>query len=339
MKSFSITRDQIASVTSALVAEEISRDPRRHVDFLTAAQWKDDMPVGGGGADLTQAEFDLCAKRVAHFFGSANAFSGSVSDVTFSDWANHTEKVIRASFKTIMFTPAGHTEGEAGCVHSTDRVFRDAAAAANLFHGRRRLLSLVAPHSLLGFTLTVLTPNLQRIEAIDARAVTPLELQEMLQFGDVLVATPSLWRYILKEGVAAPDNTMGVSFGEPMTPELSADMRQAGFGAQREIYGSTETGLIGWRDSPTEPFILFDHWRRDGAELVRSDGEVGDAVVSAMDVLSWVDEHKFVLAGRRDGAVQIGAVNVFPDKIANTLCGHSFVRDCIVRVGKRKAGV
>jgi len=161
----------------------------------------------------------------------------------------------------------------------------------------------------------------------------------MLQFGDVLVATPSLWRYILKEGVTAPDNTMGVSFGEPMTPELSADMRQAGFGAQREIYGSTETGLIGWRDSPTEPFVLFDHWERTGSDLVRFDSAQDNVPVAAMDVLSWVDKHRFVLSGRRDGAVQIGAVNVFPDKIALTLCEHAFVSDCIMRVGKRKAGV
>ena len=339
MKSFSISRDQIASIISALVAEEISRDPKRHVDFLTASSWQPDTSVGGAGAGLTKEEFSICTKRVANFFGSANEFSGSVATANFSDWVRHTEAVIATGFETIMFTPAGHSESDPGCVHPTDRVFGDAAAAANLFHGRRRLLSLVAPHSLLGFTLTVLTPNLQRVQATDARALTPLELQKTLQFGDVLVATPSLWRYVLKEGVTAPDNTMGVSFGEPMTPELSADMRQAGFGAQREIYGSTETGLIGWRDSPTEPFVLFDHWSRKGDDLVRSDSTEDSAPVAAMDVLSWVDGEKFILAGRRDGAVQIGAVNVFPDKIATTLCGHIFVRDCVVRVGKRKAGV
>ena len=177
------------------------------------------------------------------------------------------------------------------------------------------------------------------IETKDVRAIAPIELDNVLQFGDVLVATPSQWRYILKEGVGAPDNAMGVSFGEPMTPELSAEMRKAGFGAQREIYGSTETGLIGWRDSPSEPFVLFDHWNRFEDNLIRSNSDENAVPVEAMDVLSWEDNQRFVLTGRRDGAIQIGAKNVFPDKIAAALCEHTLVEDCVIKVGKRKAGV
>src|SRR5690606_14313432 len=103
-----------------------------------------------------------------------------------------------------------------------------------------------------------------------ARKMTPDELNAALSFGDALIATPSLWRYILAQDIFAPDNAMAVSFGEPMTVELSAKIRKAGFGAQREIYGSTEHGLIGWRDSPSEPFALFDQWARRGEDLRRA---------------------------------------------------------------------
>ena len=58
---------------------------------------------------------------------------------------------------------------------------------------------MVAPHSLLGFELTILTPNLQKIDSADVRALTPEQISKMLTYGDVLVATPSLWRYLMQE--------------------------------------------------------------------------------------------------------------------------------------------
>ncbi|HPE32290.1 MAG TPA: hypothetical protein PLV61_13955, partial [Parvularculaceae bacterium] len=50
-------------------------------------------------------------------------------------------------------------------------------------------------------------------------------------------------------------------------------------------------------------------------------------------------ERSFKLAGRRDGAVQIGAVNVFPSRIAATIRGHRAVEDCKIRVARHAGGV
>ncbi|MHA7871144.1 MAG: AMP-binding enzyme, partial [Hyphococcus sp.] len=187
--------------------------------------------------------------------------------------------------------------------------------------------------------LSILTPNLQQIESVDVRGMTPETLSETLLFGDVLVATPTLWRYMMREQLAAPDNTMAVSFGEPMSYELSAEMRKAGFGVMRELYGSTETGLIGWRDSATEPFVLFDHWRREGDQLLRLNPDGGSRAVDAMDLVEWESDRSFRLGGRRDGAVQIGAVNVFPPQVAAALSEHPSIKECRVRAGRRGDGV
>jgi len=339
MKSFSFTHDQIVNVISALVSEELSRSGKKQIDFLTAASWNEQTALGTQGIDLTIEERDLCHRRIKVFFGCGEELQLNDAALSLGDWAISISNAIDKKLNVITFTPAGRQETDADCVHSAYEIFADAAAAANLFHGRRRLLSLVAPHSLLGFALTVLTPNLQRIPTLDVRSMAPDLLQNTLQFGDVLVASPTLWRYILEQGVTAPDNTMGVFFGEPMAPELSAEMRQAGFGAQREIYGSTEDGLIGWRDSPTENFVLFDHWRKDGGKLLRFDGKTLSQSIVPMDVLTWSGDRRFVLSGRRDGAIQIGAINVFPDKIAQKMQGHSFVEGCKIRIGKHKGGI
>ena len=333
MNSFRISIEQIVGVIGALIAEELKATAGRRIDFLTSASWRAEATLGGDALRLTAAEIAACADRVDAYFGCAAALGESAPETSLGDWARRVQSAIERSLTAIRFTPAGGVDQNALCEHPAENIFADAAAAANLLYGRRRVLSLVAPHSLLGLTLTVLTPNLQKIPAIDARSMAPEELRSTLQFGDALVATPTLWRYMLQQDVTAPDNAMGVYFGEPMTAELSADMRQAGFGAQREIYGSTETGLVGWRDAPTDPFILFDHWTRDADEtaLTRVNTDGAQKSVTPMDVLHWVDERRFTLAGRRDGALQIGAVNVFPERVAQAIIAHDLVDDCIIR--------
>lgn len=336
MHSFTLSRPQIVGIISALFAEELSRNVRRHVDAATAAAWGEEKEFGPPGIGLSEEELSLCAERVAAFFGIADQRPQiSLSD-TIGGLASLITNALHTKLEAFAFTPAGD---ERNCVHRADQIFADAAAAANLFHGRRRFLSLVAPHSLLGFALTILTPNLQRLECVDTRALTPQLLGDTLAFGDVLIATPTSWRYILQQGVAAPDNVMGAFFGEPMSAELSNEMRQAGFGAQREIYGSTETGLIGWRDSPTDPFVLFDHWRRDDRGLRRQSLSDDGEAVTPMDQLEWESDRRFHLGGRRDGAVQIGAINVFPERIAEILSGHDLVDQSVIKVGRHSGGV
>ena len=340
MKSFQITEAQIAGVIGAAAADELSRRFNRHFDFLTIAAWASpETPLGDGGLELSEDERRACAERIAAFFGFDKTLLLDPSTECIAEWARAAAAAISARLDRFSFKSAARDERDGSCVHDAGDIFQDAAAAANLLYGRRRLLSFVAPHSLLGFELSVLTPNLLRIEALDARGMTPETLSETLQFGDVLVATPSLWRYMMREALTAPDNVMAVSFGEPMTPDLAVDMRKGGFGVMRELYGSTETGLVGWRDAPADPFLLCDHWRRHDGVLTRIGADGADKPVSAMDLIEWADDRRFRLLGRKDGAVQIGAVNVFPADVARAMCGHDKIAACEVEDGRRGDGV
>lgn len=340
MKSFRITEAQIAGVIGAAAADELSRRFNRHFDFLTIAAWASPQtPLGEGGLRLSEEERRACAKRIASFFDFDEARLLDRSAERIADWASVAAAAISARLERFSFKSAARDERDGSCVHAAGDIFQDAAAAANLLYGRRRLLSFVAPHSLLGFELTVLTPNLLRIEAVDARGMTPEVLSETLQFGDVLVATPSLWRYMMRETLTAPDNVMAVSFGEPMTPDLAVEMRQSGFGVMRELYGSTETGLVGWRDAPADPFLLCDHWRRRDDALMRAAPDGTLKSINAMDLIEWTDDTRFRLLGRKDGAVQIGAVNVFPADVARALCAHEKISACEVADGRRGDGV
>ncbi|WP_425410884.1 hypothetical protein [Hyphococcus sp.] len=337
MKSFSFTGEQIARIIGAAAADELSVRFNRHIDFLTAASWVWGKPLGRDGMALNEEERRACARRAASLFGLPDDFLNNAPAGGLDDWARAIESGISEKLTHLSFKPATRKKDDA-LSHNADLIFQDAAAAANILYGRRRLLSFVAPHSLLGLELSVLAPNLLSLDAVDARGMTPDALSKNLLFGDVLIATPTLWRYMMQEKLTAPDNTMAVTFGEPMSRELAAEMRNSGFGVLREFYGSTETGLIAWRDSPGEPFALFDHWRREGDNLMRIRPDSSTLNVEPMDGLDWKNDRSFMLSGRKDGAIQIGAVNVFPDAIAEAMQGHEHIDSCEIVVGRRSDG-
>ncbi len=337
MKAFVLQRDQIASIAAALVVDELGVRFDRHIDTQTGASWSAETNLfGDEGMELTAQEAAACLARLYRFFGHGAQTPANSKAVTLGDWVDGVAAAVAQQLTVFSFSAAGDEARQ--ITHSADIVYSDAASAANLLYGRRRILSLVSPHSLIGFALSVLTPNLLQAPSIDARTMAPDDLTKFLAFGDALIATPSLWRYIIAQGVYAPDNSMAVFFGEPMTPDLSAEIRQAGFGAQREIYGSTENGLIGWRDAPSDPFALFDQWRRNGDNLRRTTPTGAGIDVTPMDMFAWDGDRRFRLGGRRDGAVQIGAVNVFPERIARKIAEHPDIGSCAVSVSRHAAG-
>jgi len=338
MRAFAISSMQAAKVIAGVVADELSGEFKRYTDFLTAASWTEATPLGENGMALDAPERAHCAAAVERFFGLEKGALDPAAGAIIADWARTIEAAISRDFRRIRFKPAGRSGDSAVVEHAAANIYKDAAAAANLLHGRRRIVSMVAAHGLIGFVTTVLAPNLLRIDSMDARGLSLDDLRDVLQFGDALVATPTIWRYLVSDGLRAPDNAIGVVFGEVLTPELGAEMRKSGFGAIRELYGSTECGLVAWRDTLSEPFTLFEHWMRSGGNLVRATPG-GEIPVPLMDELEWTDARAFRLGPRRDGAVQVGAVNVFPDRIAAIIKGHPSVADCTVSVMRQANGV
>ena len=334
MRSFQLAEDQITLICAALCADELARGFGRYVEGLTLGAWGADTLLGEGGADIKDEQRGACAARATIFFDLPEDALETSPEDRFGDWARQLSARVRGELLAFRFHPATHG-GVADAKHPADDVYQDARGVAGLMQGRRRLVSMVAPGSLLGLVCTVLAPNLQRLDVLDARRLTPDELSGTLRFGDVVVATPTLWRYLADTMPSVPGNVVGMSYGEALGQDLAGRLRGRGIASLREVYGSTETGVIGWRDTPADPFVLFDHWRRDGEALVRLRANGTERGVAAMDALTWEGERAFRLGGRRDGAVQIAGVNVFPAKIAEVISRHPDADRASVRLSQR----
>ncbi len=334
MKSFTFQHAQISAIVAGLFADELARRYGRYTETLVLSRWGAETKLGRGGIDANADQQRAGAARAALFFGyDQDVLRVSAGD-TFGDWADRLAAPLREELRYFRFHPATQG-GEADTRHEADTIFQDAAAVASLMQGRRRVVSMVSPHSLMGLVATVMAPNLQRIEVIDGRNMGPDELSSQLSFGDIVIATPTLWRYLADTLPSMANNVMGMSFGERLGPNLATQLRQRGLGAMRELYGSTESGVVGWRDSPSDPFVLFDHWNRDGDAIARRRPNGQAQRLLPMDDLEWNGDRAFELGSRRDGAVQIGAVNVFPNKIASIISDHPDVKVCSVRVSQR----
>jgi 4-coumarate--CoA ligase (photoactive yellow protein activation family) len=334
MRGFRFSRPQLGKITAALVADELARRHQRYTETLVHSGWDIDTVLGSGGIGMSERQAQDCAARTVEFFGHDEANLPIAQGSRIGDWVDTIEGLIGESLTGFTFYP--HTQtGEASTRHAADSIFQDASAVASLLSGRKRCLSMVPPHTLLGLISTVLAPNLQHMEVIDARRMTPDGLSESLRFGDLVVATPTLWRYLAATLPEIPANIVGLSFGETFTMDLAQKLRQRNIGVLRELYGSTETGVVAWRDSQSEPFTLFDHWQRDGEVIARQRPDGQDQTIIPMDEVEWDGSSAFRLGPRRDGAVQIGAVNVFPLMISDVIAQHPGVISCEVRLHRR----
>jgi len=236
------------------------------------------------------------------------------------------------------------TSGSAGtpkrCVHALATLWQETQVLAGLLPGRTRILSAVPAHHIYGFLFTALLPRALGIEAVvDLRAASPAACLGLLRPGDLVVAHPGWWEALARLQPAFAPDIAGVSSTAPCPDALAGDLAAAGL-RLLQVYGSSETGGVGWREGGAAPFTLFPHWQgADGVpELTRRLPDGAAARYPLQDRLEWVDARRFRPAGRIDDAVQVGGTNVFPGYVADVLCMHPAVAQASVRLMRPDEG-
>jgi long-chain acyl-CoA synthetase len=236
------------------------------------------------------------------------------------------------------------TSGSAGtpkrCTHALATLWQEVGVLAGLLPGRRRILSAVPSHHIYGFLFTVLLPRALGIDTvIDLRGAGPAASLAMLRPGDLVVAHPGWWEALARLQPGVEPDVAGVSSTAPCPDALADELAAAGLRLV-QVYGSSETAGVGWREASGAPFSLFPYWRGvDGMpELIRQLPDGGEARYPLQDALAWTGGTRFRPAGRIDQAVQVGGTNVFPGYVADVLRMHPAVLDAAVRLMRADEG-
>lgn len=259
-------------------------------------------------------------------FGSLQRWVATVS----VSWRTHPE--------TITFRTSGSTGEPKACAHSMADLIQEVDELVMLFPDRKRIVSMVPCHHIYGFLFTVLLSHRAEIPVVEGRDMGIGQLSAVLEPGDLIVSYPLNWAYLARSLPSWPPGIQGVSSTGPISERLVRTLRNQGIERITEVYGASECSGVGYRHDPGDPFRLFSYGNRPdnapdrGHEIVRKLPGGGERRISLPDMLKWEGDAAFRPVGRRDGAVQVGGVNVFPALVSETIRRHPMVRDCAVRL-------
>ena len=249
------------------------------------------------------------------------------------DW---TQAVMRAwahGSHNLTFTTSGTSGTPAHCTHRWASITQELDAQAALFADRQRIVGLVGPRHIYGFLFCALLPRWLGVPFVDGRGAAPAGLARASRPGDLLVGFPMRWE-LAAPCCRWPDDVTGVTSTGPIAAATIAALRQRGLARMVEVYGSSETGGVAWRENPADPLRPYPHWSLDcDCTLLRADPEVPGLThrVESPDTLR-ARAGGFDVTGRRDGAVQVGGSKVSCAHVASVLGAHPDIRSCAVRL-------
>ncbi len=254
---------------------------------------------------------------------------------TFAQWVAECRRVSGGDPGALAFKTSGSSGEPKMIVHDFAALAQEIDALAAIFAGVTRIVTLVPSHHIYGFLFTILLPRRLDAPVLDARGAS---LGGRLRPGDLIVAFPTFWQAAAEAGAAWPDRVQGVSSGAPTPSKLGAALVAKNLARLVEIYGSTETGGIGWRDDQDDGFQLLSFWSRDNDDRIVKNFGRGAQVFDLPDHVVWAGDRVLLPMRRRDGAVQVGGVNVYPDFVCAVLKTHPAVADAAVRLMRPHEG-
>ncbi len=310
---------------------------------LPALPWPVDIDLA---ADLGADSLDLMAAATALGdllqFGQAGMQDALLGRPRLADWVAAARASLAGFDAQLVFRTSGSSGMPKRCMHSLAGLWREIDELVRVLPGRRRVLSAVPAHHIYGFLFTVLLPQAfagdETLPVLDLRGDSPAALAGLVQPGDLVVAHPDWWRQVAALGLAFPADVVGVSSTAPCPDEVARALADGGLRLV-QVYGSSETAGVGWREGAGEAYRLFPYWHAGEAGVLERLGDGGTTErFDLQDRLDWSDDLHFLPAGRIDQVVQVGGTNVFPAYVAEVIGMHPAVLACQVRLMRPDEG-
>ena len=254
-------------------------------------------------------------------------------------WADAMQRARSAGARGFTFSTSGSTGKRQHIRHAYDSLMAEAHSWALVLRASalpvHRIVTLVPCHHIYGFIWGVLVPKALDVPVVE---VSHEALPELLA-GDLLVGVPDQWQWLAGSVSAGSAPVQGVTSTAPMSGPVHQRLITAdGATPPRlarllQIYGSTETGGIGWRDDPDAPYSLAPGRSRGAGgevELLLPRGAL--VPLTLEDEVRWTGANQFELLRRTDHCVQVGGHNVSLVWVREQLLAYPGVEDASVRL-------
>lgn len=286
---------------------------------------------------FTSLDMVELARRFASMLGLDRT---GVSDLLLArrsaeGWVGVARRSLAIDDRSLCFYSSGSTGDPTPNSHSLHKLQREVDVFLTLLPTAARVVSAVPAHHIYGFIWSLLLPstlNCERLRVHPAREL-PATWSRQLRKGDMIVATPDIWSMLLSHQVKLPDVFTGISSTAPLPATTAAAIRsQYPAATLTEVYGSSETAGLAWRQQHNAAFTLLpfwtlsqqhDHWQVQD----KDDGEQH----ALSDQLQQHDDNHFTLLGRTDPVVQIHGNNINLVHLETSLQQHTDVTDARVR--------
>lgn len=310
---------RLRPVVDSIIASELAAFRGPSYERSRRAQWGVDASVNDSQVDADSADLIGVQTSVSDFFGLYDIGEEDAlrAETALTEWAGRAERSFTQGNPPIAFRTSGSTGEPKRIERDRAELIAEAAWFAERWQNTQRVVSLVPPHHIYGFTHSVLLPCALDIPTVDAEFQTRIAVVRSLHQDDLIVATPAIWRDIARLAMPFTRGVRGVTAGGKMDTQTWDRLRSIGLEQLTDVYGSTETGAIGVRTQPDAPF-----------EAINPD----TARAAALDALEWVSDSAFFVGERSDGMLVVAGVNVSPAAIEQFLCAQPEVSDAAVRV-------
>ena len=293
-------------------------------DFNTSL---DAETVGADSLDLTNIASAVNQLFQIHEIGTEDFL---LRYRTLGDWTSLVKEAIQEGTSGVSFRTSGTTGPPKLIFHSWEYLQAETEELKEIFSGIDRVLALAPAHHIYGFFYTVALPARLDVRVVETRQAWE-HVHSDLHENDLIVSFPERWKYIASTRKTFPEKVLGVSSTAPLEKEIYKTLLNQGLDSLIEVYGSTETGGVGYRTHPDSNFNLMGHWQKGEGDLLKpAEAKHKREWIHPMDYLHWKGDREFFPTGRKDSAIQVGGTNVDPEKVANVLREHEWVADAVV---------
>lgn len=281
---------------------------------------------------LSEEAWKQVFEKYAAMLGIRNAFSG---EMEFGEVAEKASSLWKKGERALFFSTSGSTGIPRMCRHSEEELLQEIHTLLPMISKPQRILAAIPVHHLYGFTFGVHLADALHVPACSLTPF-PAAICSECTSNDLFLAVPLLIRKMAeahKEHFVSLETISGTM---PLDEESASFLK--GRSPLLEIFGSSETGVIGTRTNVREPFALMPYFSRslrkkEGLSRRLPDGR--EKFYPCTDHMEWADDRHFFPRGRLDTALQVGGKNVYPEKIADYLCTYPCVEKCAVRLSSK----